>query len=131
METFSIWTEQGKDRKSASKSCRVHHVKRQTEWITSWNQDCWQKYQQTQICRWCHYNERKWRGTKEPVGECERGEWKSWLKTTFKIENHGIWSHHFMANRWDTVETVTYFIFLGSKVTADSFAALKLMLWQS
>ena len=24
---------------------------------------------------------RKWRGTKEPLDEGERGEWKSWLKT--------------------------------------------------
>ena len=32
----------------------------------------------------------------------ERGEWKSWLKKTEHSENyhHGIWSHHFMANRW-------------------------------
>ena len=34
-------------------------------------------------------------------------------------ENHGIGSHHFMANRWGKVEAVTYYIFLGSKVTAD------------
>ena len=28
-------------------------------------------------------------------------EWKSWLKTQLsKDEDHGIWSHHFMANRW-------------------------------
>ena len=33
-------------------------------------------------------------------------------------EDHGIWSHHFMANR-ETMETVTDFIFLGSKITAD------------
>ena len=26
-------------------------------------------------------NGRKWRGTKEPLDEGERGEWKSWLKT--------------------------------------------------
>ena len=26
--------------------------------------------------------------------------------------------HHFMANRWETVETVADFIFLGSKITA-------------
>ena len=26
-----------------------------------------------------------------------------------------------MANRWETIETVTYFIFLGSKITADSY----------
>ena len=28
-------------------------------------------------------------------------------------------SHHFMANRWGKMETVTGFIFLGSKITAD------------
>ena len=25
--------------------CRVHHVKCQRAWNTSWNQDCWEKYQ--------------------------------------------------------------------------------------
>ena len=31
----------------------------------------------------------------------ERGEWKSWLKAQHsENEDHGIWSHHFMANRW-------------------------------
>ena len=29
------------------------------------------------------------------------------------------WSHHFMANRWEKVERVTDFIFLGSKITVD------------
>ena len=28
-------------------------------------------------------------------------------------------AHHFLANRWETVETVTDFLFLGSKITAD------------
>ena len=28
-------------------------------------------------------------------------------------------SHHFVANRWETVETVTDFIFLSSKISAD------------
>jgi len=32
---------------------------------------------------------------------------------------HGIWSNHFMGNRWETVETMSDFIFLGSKITAD------------
>ena len=27
-----------------------------------------------------HPNGRKWRRTKEPLDESERGEWKSWLK---------------------------------------------------
>ena len=35
------------------------------------------------------------------------------------MADHGIWSHHFMANRWGTMETVRDFIFLGSKITAD------------
>ena len=46
---------------------------------------------------------------------------KSWLKTQHsEKEDHGIQSHHIMAYRWETVETVTYFIFLGSKITVDS-----------
>ena len=37
----------------------------------------------------------------EPLDESERGEWKSWLKTQHsEIYDHGIQSHHFMANRW-------------------------------
>ena len=38
--------------------------------------------------------------SKEPLDESERGEWKSWLKTQhLENEDHGIQSHHFMANR--------------------------------
>ena len=45
---------------------------------------------------------------------------KSWLKIQHsENEDHGIWSHHFMANRWGNNETVTDFIFWGSKITAD------------
>ena len=62
----------------------------------------------------------KWRGTKELLDERERGEWKSWLKTQYsKNKDHGIRSHHFMANTWEKMGTVTDFIFLGSKITAD------------
>ena len=51
----------------------------------------------------------------------ERGEWKSWLKTQHsKNEDHGFRSHHFMANRWEAMETVTDFVFLCSKITADN-----------
>ena len=42
--------------------------------------------------------------TKEPLDESERGEWKSWLKTHSENEDHGIQSHHFMANRWGNNE---------------------------
>ena len=51
----------------------------------------------------------------------ERGEWKSWLKTQHsKNKDHDFRSHHFMANRWETMGTVTDFIFLCSKITADN-----------
>ena len=39
----------------------------------------------THSCRWHHPYGRKWRGTKEPVDESGRGEWKSWPKSlTFR-----------------------------------------------
>ena len=45
---------------------------------------------------------------------------KAGLKLNIKKnEDHGIWSHHFMANG-KAMETVTDFIFLGSKITVDS-----------
>ena len=89
-------------------------------WMTSWNQDCWEKCQQLQIRRWYHPKGREWRGTKEPLDEGEWGEWKNWLKTQHsKNEDHGVQSHHFMANRRGKIETMIDFIFLGSKITVD------------
>ena len=123
---------------------------------TSWETLGWRKHKLkswllgeiaiTQICRWHHPYGRKWRGTKKPLDESERGEWKHWLKTQHsKYKDHGIQSHQFSsiqllscvwlfvtpwivacqfhpfkANRWETTETVTDLIFLGSKITADS-----------
>ena len=49
-------------------------------------------------------NGRKWRESKEPLDESERGEWKSRLKTQHsKNEDHGIWSHHFMVRCLDGI----------------------------
>ena len=36
-----------------------------------------------------------------------------------KNEDHGIQSHHFLANRREKVEAVINFIFLGSKITVE------------
>ena len=64
--------------------------------------------------------ERKWRRTKEPLDESERGEWKSWVKAQhLENEDHGLWSYHFMANRWGNNENSERLFFLGSKITAD------------
>ena len=57
----------------------------------------------------------------------KQGEWKSWLKTQHsKSKDHGIWSHHFSRIDGETMETVRYFIFLGSKITADSDCSHKI-----
>ena len=42
-----------------------------------------------------------------------------------KNRNHGIWSHHFMANRWETMQTDRLY-FLGSKITADGDCSLEI-----
>ena len=63
-------------------------------------------------------------GTKVPLDESERGEWKSWLKSQHsKNLDHGIWSHHFM--QIDR-ETVADFSSLGSKITANGNCSMKL-----
>ena len=65
-------------------------------------------------CRWQHPYGKKRRGTKESVDEDEKGEWKSWLKTQHsKNEDHSIWSHHFMANRWGNSGNSDRIYFLG------------------
>ena len=96
----------------------VQHAKCWAGWFTIYNQDCWEKYQQPQIHRW-YFNGRKLRGTKEPLDECERGQWESCLNTQkMKIKASGL------ITSWEIdgekVEIVIDFISLGSKITVDS-----------
>ena len=62
----------------------------------------------------------KWRGTEESVDESERVEWKAGLK--LNIQKTKIMAFGPITS-WqidgETMETVTDFIFLGSKITAD------------
>ena len=41
------------------------------------------------------------------------------LKLKSENKDHGIRFHHFMGNRWETMETVTDFLLGGSKITVD------------
>ena len=44
----------------------------------------------------------------------ESEEWKSWLKAQYsENEDHGIWSHHFMGNRWGNSGNGVRLYFLG------------------
>ena len=42
---------------------------------------------------------------------------KAGLKLNIKNKHHGILSHRIMVNKWGKNETMTDFIFLGSKIT--------------
>ena len=52
------------------------------------------------FCSWHHPFGRKWRGPKKPLDESERDEWKVGQTQDSENEDRGIWSHHFMGNRW-------------------------------
>ena len=94
-------------------------------WITSWNQDYQEKYQQLQIYRWYHPNGRKWRRTKEPHNENDRGEWKSCLKTQHSKTTIMV-SGPITSIVGGKVGTVADFIFLYSKITEDSDCSHKI-----
>ena len=90
-------------------------------WMSYKLASCLENHQQPHICIWhMHSNSTNWKGTKEPLDKGERGEWKSRLKTQHqktKIMASG------PITSWEIdggkVETVTDFIFLCSKITAD------------
>jgi len=72
-------------------------------------------------------NGRKWRGTREPLDVGERGESQCWLKTQHsKNEDHGIHPITSWQIEGENMETVTDFIFLGSKITVDSDCSHKI-----
>ena len=95
------------------------------------------KHQQLQICRQYHSNGRKWRGANKKPLKGKRGEWKSWLFWIQHSNNeyHGIWSHHFMTNRWGKSGSSDRFsFFLGTKITENGDCSRKikrlLLLWK-
>ena len=85
------------------------------------NQDCWEKYQQPQICRWYNSNVRKWRGT---WGWMNRVRMLTWNSTLEKLQPwHPVICHHFMANRRGKNGSHDRFCFLGSKITANGYCS--------
>ena len=73
------------------------------------------------MCRWHHPYDRKQRGTKEPLDEGERGEWKAGLK--FNIKKTKIMASSPITS-WqiegEKVEAITDFLLAGgSKITVD------------
>ena len=86
-------------------------------WGTSWNQDYQEKYKQPQKFRWYHPIGRKQRGTKEPLDKMKEESEKADLKFNIQKRKSGpIISWQIDGEH---VETVSDFIFLGSKINAD------------
>jgi len=76
---------------------------------------------------WHHPYGRKWRGTKKPLDERERREWKSWLKAQHsENEDHGIRSRHFMGNRWGNSGNSVRLFFWAPKSLQMVTAAMRL-----
>ena len=105
---------------------RLHHTKCQAGWIRSWNQDCWKKYQQPQICRWCisirhtltaESKEKPKSLLMRVKEEHEKAGLKLNINKTKIMAFSPITSWQI---EWEKVETGTDFIFLGSKITEDS-----------
>ena len=72
------------------------------------------------IRRWHHPYGRKQRRTKEPLDESERRAWKIGLKLNIqKTETMASGPTTSWEIDGETVETVSDFIFLGSKITTD------------
>ena len=64
---------------------------------------------------------------KKPLDESERGEGKSWLKAQHsENKDHGIRSHHFMANRWGNSGNRVRLFLGASKSPQMVTAAMKL-----
>ena len=106
--------------------------------ITSCKMPGWMKSQarikiarrNTSGMRWYHSNSRKRRRTKEPLDEGERAKWKSWFKTQHSKTNI-MTSGPITSWQIDgkTMETVTDFIFWGSKITADGDCSHEIKRW--
>ena len=72
------------------------------------------------VAQWHHPYGRKWRGTKKPLEESERGKWKSWFKAQHSEKyNHDIRSHYFMVSRMGNSGNSSWLYVLDAKITAD------------
>ena len=59
--------------------------------------------------------------TNSPDVFLQNTDYQSWLKAQLsENEDHGIWSHHFTANRWGNSGNSVRLYFFGSEITADS-----------
>ena len=99
--------------------CRVYHEKCRAGWSTSWNQDCQEKYQWPQICRWHHPCGRKKEELKSLLMKVKEESGKAGL--ILNIQKTNIMASS-PTTSWQILGKqckLRDFIFLDSKITAD------------
>ena len=106
----------------------VYHMKCQAGWITSWNQDCWEKYQQPQTADDTTLMAESEEELKSLfIGVKRRGKKLVWNSTFKKLS-----SWHLPITLWqiegEKMETVADFLFGVPKSLQTVTAAMKLRL---
>ena len=87
-------------------------------WMTqSWNQDCLENTNNLRYADDTTLMAESKEELKSLMMKVKEESEKAGLK--LNIQKTRVWSHHFKENRWETMEKVTDFIFLGFKITAD------------
>ena len=95
-----------------------------TGWITNWSQDCREKYQQPQICTLLAENEEKIKNLLMKVKEeSEKSNLKLSIQKMKITAPNPITSWKMDGKK---LETVTDFLLLGSKITADGDSCQKI-----
>ena len=80
---------------------QIHHEKRGAGRSTSWNQGFREKYQSPQTADDTALMAESEEELKSLLMKVKEESGKSWLKAQHsENRDHGIWSHHFMGNRW-------------------------------
>ena len=92
-----------------------------------WNKDCWENSNNFRYVDDTTLMAESEEELKSFLMRVKEDNEKGGLKTQHsKNEDRDIQSHHFMATDGEKTETVTEFIFLGSKITEDSDCSHKI-----
>ena len=99
--------------------CRVHQAKCWAGWIPSWNQDCWENINNLRYADDTTFVPESEEELKSLLMKVEEESEKDDLKLNIQKTKIMASSRITSWQIGETMETVTDFIFLGSKINAD------------
>ena len=102
MGSSFIWSIHTKETRSERDTCTPMFIAALFVIARTWKQPRCPSADEWTRKLWYIYTMEYYSAIKETLDESERGASKSQLKTQLFLKNydHGIWSHHFMANKW-------------------------------